>query len=288
LPKYYCHIFDGEILRLPDCPEELSPSIQSIFSLVKQKKHLALKPLASSKGKGFYKLSYTSNNIQLNSEKISLNNLERRLYELSSMQNGGYLITEYLKPCRQLAEIWRKSINSVRISVVRSKDRKPTIIGAYIRFGTEESGVVDNANAGGIACRIDLADGKFCKGVRFENYIRKEIVYHPDNHTPLCGKIPNWVFIKRKIIQICEYTPQVTYLAFDIGVTNTGFKILEINSHEGILFHQSHTPYLSNEQTKDFFLPLLEKKKQSLKAQKSPSTSAKVFRAIKKDNIEIT
>jgi len=42
-------------------------------------------------------------------------------------------------------------------------------------------------------------------------------------------------------------------MGFDIIATEDGFKILEINSHEGIEFNQYYFPYMKHESTRSFF-----------------------------------
>jgi len=281
LPDYYYQILDDEIFRLPDCPAKFSNTIDDIFSLLIQKKSLAAKKFAGSKGHGFYKLSYKNHNYFINDKQLSERELENQFQEWKEIRFGGYLLTEYLKPCNKLSEIWERTPNTLRISVIRKKYGKPEIIAAYIRFGTEKSGVVDNASSGGVGCRIDLSDGSFTHGVVFNDKKIRICTRHPDTHIPLEGVIPHWSLIKNKIIEISSYIPQVIYQGYDIVVTEHGFKIIEINSHEGIAFNQAHTPYLGNEQTKDFFVPLLDNKKQQLGGRKSRRFFKKIIDLMK-------
>ena len=269
LPEYYFHVVDEEVLLLPDCPKHLSNTIEDIFKLLIQVKDLAAKPYIGSRGLGFCKLSYKGSKFYLNDHQSSRNELEKHFQDWKAMKLGGYLITEYLKPIKELSDIWTETANTVRISIIRKKHLMPEIIGAYIRFGTEKSGVVDNSCSGGVGCRIDLSTGSFSGGVKFLDGQIVNIKFHPDTHVPLQGVIPHWSEIKEKIIEISNFIPQVIYFGYDISVTESGFKILEINSHEGIAFNQFYSPYLSNENTKDFFLPLLVDKKKELEAMKN-------------------
>jgi len=282
LPGYYFHLLDGEILLLPDCHKQLSNTIDDIIQLLIHKKDLAAKPYVGSKGQGFTKLSYKNSKFYLNDQQSSRNELEKRFQDWKAMRFGGYLITEYLKPCKELSDIWAKTANTVRISIIRKKHHKPEIVAAYIRFGTEKSGIVDNACSGGVACRIDLSNGSFSEGVKFLDGKIVKYKHHPDTQLSLQGVIPHWFEIKEKIIEISSYIPQVIYFGYDIAVTEGGFKILEINSHEGIAFNQFYTPYLSNEQTKDFFVPLLDNKKQELEARKSHRFIRRIVFLLKK------
>lgn len=84
--------------------------------------------------------------------------------------------------------------------------------------------------------------------------------YHTDTHQLLEGVIPSWSEVKEKLLEISAYIPQVVYMGFDVVVTENGFKILEINSHEGIELNQTCAPYMKNEPTKPFFETLLRKR----------------------------
>ena len=70
----------------------------------------------------------------------------------------------------------------------------------------------------------------------------------------IIGQIPYWDEIKNKICQIGKYLFELEYLGFDVAVTENGFKIIEINSFQGIDFFQIKYPLKGkNEKTKKYF-----------------------------------
>lgn len=282
LPNYYFHIVDGEILKLLDCPKLLSNSLRDIFQLLEIQQTLAIKAIAGSKGEGFYRISYRKNNYFLDDNNIQKNDLINKFHEWILNKDGGYIITEYLTPCQELSNIWSGTANSIRVSVIRNKFQNPKTISAYIRFGTIISGSVDNASSGGIGCRIVLTDGSFNGGRIINNKKLEACNYHPDSNVQLKGMIPNWKFITEKIEEISNFMPQVIYLGYDIVATDNGFKIIEINSHEGIAFHQSYLPYLADEHTKEFFFPLLIQKQNQLVSRKQQLWFNKIINFMKK------
>lgn len=261
LPRYYYHLYDGEILRLPDCPENTGQTIDDIINLLKKEKALAVKLLASCQGQGFIKLGFDDGRFLVNYEEVQLEKLKTSIQEWLKVGNGGYLITEYLHPCRELSQFWKDTPNGIRISVIRNPHGTPTISGAYIRFGTQKTGFVDNANAGGVSCQIDLNDGRFFNGVRYEGRFLHECRYHPDTGDLLEGIIPNWSLIKEKIIEISQYISEVICMGYDILVTDEGFKIIEINSQQGLSVYQYFFPCMRNEITRTFFGRLLEEQR---------------------------
>jgi len=268
LPKYYFHIYNGELLRLPDCPEDIETSLAGVINLMKQKQSLALKPQAGSKGEGFIKLSYDDGVFAINHRPTSEKALKMIISGWISNRAVGLLITEFLLPCRELSKIWAHSANTLRISVLRENNAHPTLINAYIRFGTVKTGSIDNANAGGVSCQIDLDSGEFSNGLILKNNRLAECTTHPDTGASMIGVIPNWEEIKSKIIQISNHIPQIVYMGLDIVVTDDGFKIIEINSHEGIALNQRYAPYLQNEPTQRFFTQRIQEKKNRLNTRK--------------------
>lgn len=258
LPEYYFHIRNGEILPLLEAPKETPHTTTSIIHLLEEKNSLAIKPVTGSKGEGFIKLQIQDGHYLFNGEILSREELVTKMDTLITQPGFGYLITEYIKPCRELSKFWSKSPNTLRLSVFRLEDGFPHVVFAYIRFGTDQTGPVDNASAGAITCRIDVETGNFSDGEFHDELIYYESKFHPNTGELLEGTIPHWDEIKTKIVEICSYLPELIYLGIDLIVTDEGFKIIEINSHEGILFNQRHYPYLKYEPTKSFFSKLLK------------------------------
>ena len=258
LPKYYYQLVGGELLCLPDCQKSLEPSIDDIFTMLQDVKFLAAKLMIGSKGEGFYKLSYLDDCYFLNDNPISKEDLSQLLMGWMRTNNVGYLITEYLLPCQYLKKYWANTPNTIRVSVIRNKNQEPEISFAFIRFGTEGTGSIDNASMGGIMCKINIDDGRFSDGKIIVDNLIYDCKYHPESKQFLEGDIPNWQLIKDKICEISQYIPQVIYMGFDLVVTDDAFKIIEINSHQAIGYIQSNTPYFSDNTTAKFFTGLLK------------------------------
>jgi hypothetical protein len=260
LPKYYYQLAGGELLCLPDCQKSHDPSIDDLFTLLQDEIFLAAKLMIGSKGEGFYKLSYIDRSYFLNDNPISKEDLSKILKGWMRTNNGGYLITEYLRPCQYLKKYWANTPNTIRVSVLRNKDQEPEISFAFIRFGTESTGTIDNASMGGIMCKIDTTEGRFFDGKIIVDDQIYDCKYHPESGQLLEGVIPNWQLIKDKIREISQYIPQVVYMGFDVIMTDDGFKIIEINSHQAIGYIQSNTPYFRDKITSKFFKGLLNNK----------------------------
>jgi len=282
LPDYYFHLYEGEIICLPDCPADLSNSVISIINLLDRAKVLAAKLLNSSGGEGFYKLESVGTHYLINGKRHSYNDLITLCDYWRDEIWGGYLITEFLNPCRELSHIWPKSANAVRITTLRNKNEPTKVVDGFIRFGTSKTQFTDSANHGAIISKINIKNGFFTNGVLLNNHRVQESICHPDTGELIEGFIPNWDFIIHKVVDICNYISHIVFMGFDIIVTDDGFKIIEINSHQGIGFNQIDKPYLDDETTKEFFTSQIDKKKQEQHAKKEALLRSKILRLLRK------
>lgn len=261
LPEYYYHLYNDEILKLIDCPEYLGNNIKSIITLLKEKRVLAAKLLNSVGGQGFFKLEF-NNLFYVNNVALSEDELIQKIKTWGIENPGGYLITEYLFPCEELSKIWNKSGNALRITVIREKNKSAEIVFSFIRFGTSKTGTTDSTIRGGVTCSVNIDNGRYENATVIENDEIKDCKYHPDTKVLVEGVIPNWQTIKEKILEISNFIPQVIYMGYDVIVTQEGFKIIEINSHQGISFFQTNKPIMKDDNTREFFAHQLKQKKQ--------------------------
>jgi hypothetical protein len=248
LPKYYFQIEDGEILKLMDCPEEVLHNIEGIINLLKRNGNLALKPLSGSLGVGFNKLTYKENSFYINTKKINLNELKSIIKNLN-----GYLITEYIVAHNDIRKIYDITPNTVRVQLIRDKNKEPKIIGSFIRFGTEKSGVLESPTAGGIIAKVDVSDGYVHEAYTILNDRLIKLDNHPNTGQSIEINLPFWNLIKLKICEISNYLPQLSFMGFDIIITCDNFKIIEINSLTSTTVLPYYYPLLADDYSKEFF-----------------------------------
>lgn len=248
LPKYYFQLQNKSILKLMDCPLNYNGNIDGIIKLLKSQKELAVKQLLGSLGEGFYKLSYDRGLYYINNKESNYDEIERLINELDN-----YIITEYLNVHDDLGKIFNITPNTLRIMSIYDENEGPKIIGAFIRFGTSKTGMIEHGYLGGICANINLETGEFYDGRILKNNFMEECNIHPDTNISIKGNVPYWDLIKDKLMEISNYMPQVLYMGWDIVVTNDGFKILEINSHQNIDNIQYYQPLYTNKYNKRFF-----------------------------------
>lgn len=253
LPEYYYHLYQGEILRLADCPEKFDSSIESMIELLKEKHALAAKKMIGSHGQGFFKLAHDGDQFFVNDSMVSKEDLVIKLKDWLETMDSGYLVTEFLKPCQVFSQIWEKTANTLRVVVVRNKNQSAAVVDAFLRFGTYATGNVENTTLGGITCRVSVENGHFENAKIIKDRLILDCPYHPDTNQLIEGDVPHWDEIKTKIIEISNFIPHIIYMGYDLVATDDSFKIIEINCQQGIGFNQSYMPYLKDELTKDFF-----------------------------------
>ena len=253
LPDYYCQINNGQVVALPDATPGFAADIAGVLTLLQEVGDLAVKPAAGTKGIGFFKISYDDRSYFINQVEKQPEEIHKLLQQLQ-----GYIVTEYLPAHSSLGRIYPHAANSVRVHVFNDVGSDPLLACAYIKFGTAESGVVDNTSAGGVIAEIDIASGKFSNGLVYGDFKTESCPRHPDTGEEMSGTLPLWDLVKEQLLKISLYLPQLKYLGYDIVITEDSFKIIEINSHPGI-GNQCYHPFLKGGPAADFYRKLLEK-----------------------------
>ena len=254
LPEYYYLLDHGRVTALMDCPSAEADD-ECIARLLEMKGCLAAKLMTGSRGKGFRKLTCHNDDYYVDDVRMNRTDLMAFLMELS-----GYLITEYLTTHHALATVTGNRPCSLRIVTVNlGGDHR--IAGAYLKLGTDASGYVDNISAGGLAAWVDVDSGFFSRGFWCDGQRYVMVTKHPHSEIPLEGTVPFWQDIRATVLAIGDYVPQMKLMGFDIMISDTGFKIIEINSRPALdtlsFFDPIHTKSLFSE----FFRQLLDEGK---------------------------
>ena len=228
MPRYFYRITgDGTIEKLMDCPySNDNPSAGDIATLLQEKGSLAIKQTSGSLGIGFYKGEYKNGSFYLNDERLNEQQFCKRIHGLKN-----YLITEYLFPHKELAEYCPYTCNCIRYLIGRVNGEMK-LLKSYIRFGTEQSGFVENYNSGGILCYLNDR-GEFLEGnvIDYKSGLNRKINEHCDSKVKLSGTIPLWNEVELMREAFNEHMPQMNYLGIDVVITSDNqVKVLEINS----------------------------------------------------------
>lgn len=234
LAEYYFAFFKQDglsyVKALPDLPGDVEASYDGLFGLLKKKHLIALKPSAGTHGDGFYRLEWFDGSYFVNGCEKS----ERDIVSLIEGFRSFYVATEYLFLHPDLRDIYPNALNTVRVAVVNQDAIHPKIMQAYMRIGSSGSGYTDNIGYGGICAYVDVDSG-FCHSPEtLKDHVYVASPLHPDTGVVIERHIPNWDVVRKGVIDLCCFMPQLEYLGFDIAVTEEGFKILEINIHQDL------------------------------------------------------
>lgn len=260
LPKYYFQILQRDdkqlIVKLPDLPADYEPTFDELFRLLRQEGKLALKAASGTHGVGFYKMHYEKGKYYLNNKLTTEQGIRSTINSFKSF----YVVTDYIRQHEQINEIYAGSVNTIRVMMINRDGHHPQLLDAYMRIGSKKSGVTDNVAFGGVVCTIDMETGEYGNGMQLKNHKYVNIEKHPDTKTPLHGVIPNWETIKKGLVDMCSYMPQLEYLGFDVVCTPEGFVVLEVNSHQDL-----HRLPSYDQRVRDFMFYKLARKERRYK-----------------------
>lgn len=239
IPDYYCWLDDdGNMVLLEDNPISGYSDLKDYLTkLLDKVGKLAIKPLTGAGGIGFIKLEKIEGELFSNGEKIDA------LDEIINIIQRRFLITEYVKQCKEFDEVWKDSAAALRVIAINTVDGETHTFVSYARFGTSVSKGVCNVTSGGVAIPFDWKTGRY--GDQFYRYIdycednKFCLDRHPDSGVMLAGKtVPHFDRVKKLVNDVCGLLKVHTYFGFDIMVGDDDVKICEINSHPSLDYEQ--------------------------------------------------
>ena len=262
MPDYYLYIEnDDDYTYLQEAPKHIEKDKDFIYNLLKEKGCLAIKPNSgTSGGLGFIKLELIDDNMYENNKPIDNDRFNEIL---SNLRNN--IVTEYVHQHDELTKIWDKSECTLRVIMFKEpseniyEQSKWSCIVSYARFGTAISGGASNLSSGGIGIGFDFETGKFNDfAIRYKKFCKDgntTLYEHPDTKYVWKDKcLPNWKYVREMLDRICNHVSSLSYLGFDVIITNDGMKLCEINTHPACDYEQVMCgPVLAKENAEKFF-----------------------------------
>lgn len=196
-------------------------------------RHLCYKPVEAECGDGVMMFRILDDkHAELNGEACSLQSLkDNMIFQIKTWGRG--MIEDRIIQHRDLENIYYKSVNSLRIITVLSKEGKNGIrlLGAFLRIGAAGNSV-DNYAVGGLIINV-RPDGKLEKyGYIRPEYGNAETAVHPDTGIVLENfSVP---FFKEAVdlcIKIHGQLPGIYSIGWDVAITGEGPLIVEINDN---------------------------------------------------------
>lgn len=207
-------------------------------------KKIIIKPLSGSGGKDIFVAAIVKNEIVLKQNIIEKSLGDFVLQELSVIQ-------EFITQHEKLNNV-AKSINTIRLVTMMTRDNDIILIGGLMRFGIGDS-LLDNTSLGGVAIGIDLSEGKLLKyGYDFNS---KNHLYHPSSKVLFKGfQIPLWDDVVSLSKKVQRAFPYYRMLGHDIAVSPSDPVLIEINAaHDNVGLEQSYGPILADKKVRQEF-----------------------------------
>ncbi len=166
------------------------------------------------------------------------------------------IATSFVQQAGYAARIFAGSLNTIRILSVIPHGGAPVVAAAMHRFGAAATGGVDNFSAGGVVARVDLATGALDRAARIgpgNRLLWSEA--HPETGARIAGvEVPHWPAIEALVLRLCALLPFLTYVGWDIAVTDEGPVVIEGNARPSLRFFQLYEPMLDDPRLRSFFL----------------------------------
>ncbi len=174
------------------------------------------------------------------------------IQELFSGDSQYFLVAKTVKQHPMLNNIFSKSLNTVRVLMMRCPlSQQVLIAAAALRIGTSSSSPVDNFSRGGISFFVDLKTGIIGSGKQKNG---TEWSAHPETGARVTGlTVPMWREVKDVCSAAFEYSKGLVYVGWDVAITPDGPVLLEGNSNCDVDLVQVHGPLLLDERVKAFY-----------------------------------
>lgn len=216
-----------------------------IADILQEKGKMIFKKTSGGGGHGFILLEYKDKQYFKNREVCSMEDI----HNLLESEND-YLLEEFCYQSDFENKIFPDAVNTIRIVTLVKESGEVIIIHALQRMGSKLGVCVDNASEGGIFATINIKDGTLSTATCSHNSSLvtpegklMEFSKHPITGAQIEGVvIPNWTNIKDEIINIHKKIAftGIPFIAWDIALTNNGFKVIEGNTSCGLELIQRH------------------------------------------------
>ena len=254
MPKYYYYSTPSGLKALVDNPYQ-GGKVEEFLQLLADVKEFACKPCNGTTAIGFVKMAYENGAYLINEKEVSK---EEVVEFIASHPN--YVFTEYIHPSEQFSK-YSNQIHTMRIVTLNDKGSDPQIIGGYLRLPNKNNGEANytvlngaDVNKFNLFVELDAQKGVFGNAMKtFCNRV-EGVERHPDTNEVIAGTIPNYDSLKQTILGIAQRFNTLEWLGFDIGVTNNGFKCMEINTHPGIKYMQIFRSLYADDITREYFM----------------------------------
>lgn len=212
---------------------------EGLVNLARTHGSVILKPASGSRSVGVHRLD-AEDDLRLNGRVTTPDEVTELVGSLDD-----YLVVETVVQAAYARAICAETTNTIRVLTLVDPDTdEPFIACAVHRFGTPATAPVDNWSGGGLACACDLDTGILGPGVKSPKLTkgkRRWHSHHPDTGAPIEGvQVPHWREVCAGLLSVVSAFPYLTYVGWDVVVTDDGFMVIEGNSNTDV---EIQTPF---------------------------------------------
>ena len=150
---------------------------------------------------------------------------DKNIYE----EYNNYLLEEVITQNKKLAELYDKSVNSIRMFTFFD-GKNAYLLQAILKLGN--GGYVDNFSSGGMYAFLND------KGVVITPAIDKDdniFGIHPISKKQILNfQVPQFEEAKKLVLEAAKEIPQIKYIGWDVAISDKGPCIIEGNSYPGV------------------------------------------------------
>jgi hypothetical protein len=226
---------------------------QWLVETLKRWRRFVLKPVKGHKGRGLAFVDFRDGRIHVNALSAQPSDLVEFV-----QQAPDSIITEYVSQAEYARKIYPDIANTIRVLTIWDYESgHPFVAAAAQRIGTERSFPADNwqMGLGGLSCEVDLESGTLSEGATVSpDWKLVWYARHPETQSRIKGiVVPRWAALKERLLEAAKQLAWTPQIAWDILVTDNGFKVIEVNGGPGFPVHQVHRPLLADLRTRNFF-----------------------------------
>lgn len=254
IPESY--YYRDQTRLLPLINSHMDNSLDGFVELLREKGEFAAKPCNGGWGMGFHKVAYVDGTFFIDNKPA-----DEQVLKAFVWNNKNYLYTEFLHPAAGWAQI-SPVIHTIRILMLNEDGVKPRSVASYIRFAvSDDSGLSKNDDSKSnfnlprepglrlFNVPFDIATGAYGKSsgrssiLLSYNHGRKDLDVHPDSGVTVDGFLEEWPEIEKMLKSMAVRLAPVEWMGYDLCMSTSGPKLMEINSHSGCTYLQMFTPY---------------------------------------------
>ena len=244
----FCLVFYGSTADLPAYRDDI---LNAVEELARKHGKLVVKPVRGAFGAGVMIIEHIEGRGLIVNNKM----WAREILEKSFKSLNQYYISEFIEQAAYSKMLYPNASNTMRVLTMTCPESNETFIAAAVkRIGTERSAPVDNNSSGGISAAINIEKGTLSAAKCLSGNQMASFDHHPDSGALINGvKVPNWVEIKKKIIQVAGALPYIKYAGWDIIDKDHEIVIIEGNNNPRCRVCQIHEPLLYNQRVIKFY-----------------------------------